>query len=385
MIGIPDILNKPWAIEPCKFETLLEVYDRHSRGEKFDVAGLRSALADRERAADQGSYTVENGVALLPIEGILAKRANVLTVFSGGTSTEIAKEALAEALADAAVSSVVLVIDSPGGEVDGIEQLADAVAASTKPTWAYLDGMACSGAYWLASQCDRIVAAHNCVVSGSIGVVQTHVDRSKANEQAGKVYTDVTAGKYKRIAGPNAPLSPDGRAVLQEQVDQVYSVFVRSVAKGRGMTVDQVLSDMADGRIFIGQQAIDAGLVDDTATLDQVIAQLSATKRSGTPAQPPAAQSSSPIFSSSAPTTGEKDMAFKTFETEAQYKAEIEAAEDRGVEAMRQRAIDEQQRTLRIAAAIRERVQKMKAAGVPNYGPAQAASDLEQSGDLAKL
>ena len=310
-LKIRDLLNKPWAITPEKFQSLLDVHDRHARGEKFDVAGMKATLADREKAADQGSYTVDSGVGIMPIEGVLAKRMDLMTFFSGGISTEAAQETLAEMLADDQVHSIILSIDSPGGEVDGTENFADAVAASTKPIVAYVDGQACSGAYWIASQCDAIYAAHNSTVSGSIGVVMSHVDRSKANEMAGKVITDVTAGKYKRVASSNAPLSQEGRQSIQDMIDPIYTVFVDAVAKGRGVSVDTVLADMADGRVFVGDQAIKAGLVDGVATLPQVIAQLNSD------------------FQKPASAAAHQGGSMKTY-TEAQFNEAVSAAEERG-------------------------------------------------------
>jgi hypothetical protein len=109
---------------------------------------------------------------------------------------------------------------------------------------------------------------------GSIGVAMQHVDKSRMQENAGIKVTDIYAGKYKRIATENEPLTEPGRASLQDTVDTIYSIFVGDVANHLGVSVDQVLSDMADGRMFIGQQAIDAGLVDGVASLDQLVAEV---------------------------------------------------------------------------------------------------------------
>jgi len=109
---------------------------------------------------------------------------------------------------------------------------------------------------------------------GSIGVVATHVDVSRAESARGVKTTEITAGKYKRIASSYEPLSAEGRASIQEQVDAIYEGFVEAVADGRGVSVRTVLSKMADGRVFIGKRAVDAGLADGVLSRDALIEQL---------------------------------------------------------------------------------------------------------------
>ncbi|MDH5528380.1 MAG: S49 family peptidase, partial [Nitrospirota bacterium] len=106
---------------------------------------------------------------------------------------------------------------------------------------------------------------------GSIGIIATHIDQSQADAKQGIRVTEIAAGKYKGLASSHAPLSQDGKDQIQQKVDYLYGVFVETVARHRGVPVETVLKDMADGRVFIGQQAIDAGLVDGTATLEELI------------------------------------------------------------------------------------------------------------------
>jgi hypothetical protein len=110
------------------------------------------------------------------------------------------------------------------------------------------------------------------VHAGSIGVVMAHEFNPRAQ---GRV-TEISAGKYKRIASENEPLSDEARAYLQDRVDHVYSVFVDTVAANRGVSSAQVLEDMADGRVFVGQQAIDRGLADGFMSVDQAVEALAA-------------------------------------------------------------------------------------------------------------
>jgi hypothetical protein len=133
-----------------------------------------------------------------------------------------------------------------------------------------------SAAYWIGSAASKVFTSNLTNMIGSIGVVQSHVDISRAQDMQGVKTTEITAGKYKRIASQYAPLSSDGRDTLQDQVNQVYQAFVGDVARNRGVSAQAVLDNMADGRVFIGQQAIDAGLVDGVSTLDDLIGRAAA-------------------------------------------------------------------------------------------------------------
>jgi signal peptide peptidase SppA len=272
-----DIVTGPWAIMPDKLVEIREIYQTHLRGEKIDIKAVEDRLG-RPLSNEQKPYEVVKGVGLVSLEGTIVKKANLFTQVSGGASTQLIGQMLDQAAADSDVKSIILIVDSPGGTVDGTQQLADKVRAirdSGKTINAWIDGCGCSGGYWVPSGANKIFIADKTTQVGSIGVVQTHIDRSGADEKMGIKRTDITAGKYKRIASSNAPLTEEGQAAIQSQLDQIYSVFVEAVADNRGVSVQTVLNNMADGRVFIGQKAIDAGLVDGVATLAELIEEMS--------------------------------------------------------------------------------------------------------------
>ncbi len=312
-MNIASILRQPWAITPQMFEVLTAISARHTAGEKLSEEQLRAAVGSDPRGSVQAGYTVENGVAVIPVQGVLAKKANLFTAISGAMSTEMLVETVNEALADDTVNALLLEIDSPGGQVDGTQQIGDAVAASTKPTAAWIDGQGCSAAYWIAAQCDAIYAASDTATIGSIGVVVEHTDQSKANEADGVKVTHITSGKYKRLANADEPLSQEARDYLQEKVDYLQTLFVDAVAVGRGVTADSLLADVADGRTFYAQQALDAGLIDGILSKDQVIQQLAYD------------------FQTQQQQPGESALGgnMKTY-TEAQFSEAVAAAEERG-------------------------------------------------------
>lgn len=272
-----DVLTAPWAILPDKLLEIQEIYTTHLRGEKIDLRAVEARLG-RPLANEPRGYEIRDGVAILPIEGIIAKRANMFSQVSGGVSTELVGRDFKEALADPAVHSIILDIDSPGGSVDGTQTLASLVhgARSQKPVVAFTDGTMASAAYWIGSAAEKVFAGGDTVQVGSIGVVAKHVDVSGAEAQRGLRTTEIVAGKQKRVASQYGPLSDEGRQSMQDQVDYLYGIFVDDIARQRGVSAKRVYAEMADGRVFIGSQAIDAGLVDGVSTLDQLIADLNA-------------------------------------------------------------------------------------------------------------
>jgi signal peptide peptidase SppA len=280
-----DILTSPWAIQPEKLLEIQAIYATHLRGEKIDIAAVEKRLG-KPLANERAPYENRDGVAVIALHGVIAKRMNLFAQISGGVSTELAARDLADAIADPAVHSIILHMDSPGGTADGTQALARTVMAARdagKPIVAWADGVMASAAYWIGSAAARVYMADGTTQVGSIGVVASHTDVSGWEAQRGVKTTEIYAGQYKRIASNYAPLSADGKQSIQDQVDYLYAVFVADVAAQRGVSVDTVLNSMADGRIFIGQQAIDAGLVDGVSTLDALVADLNRSRLQGGP------------------------------------------------------------------------------------------------------
>jgi signal peptide peptidase SppA len=266
-----DIVNGAWVLEAASLIEIQGIYKTHLRGDKIDVAGVEARLG-RPLANEQKKYTVrEGGVGVLAIEGVLAPKANLFTEISGGASTQMLSAQVQGMLNDNAVKSIILAIDSPGGSVFGTPEFADVVrsAAKIKPIVAVSDASMCSGAYWIGSACNAVYITSPMVNVGSIGVVQRRTYQPTAD--GSPVVEEITAGKYKRVGSPDKPLNKEDRAYVEGQLDHMYGVFVSAVADNRGASIEQVLTHMADGRVFIGQQAIDRGLVDGFSTVDAMV------------------------------------------------------------------------------------------------------------------
>ena len=270
---ILDVLNSPWAISSEALIEIQSIYRTHFRGEKIDWKALEAkAELFKPTNKDSKPYEVINGIAVIEISGVLTKGMSFLSWLFGGSSMQQIGNAYQAAISDPQVQSIMLHIDSPGGTVDGTQELADIIyfGKNEKPVIAYSDGQISSAAYWLASAADKIYISGDTNSIGSIGIKGGHVDVSKQEEMAGEKYTDIAAGKYKVITSSHAPLSPEGRQNLQDMVDYIYTVFVGAVARNRNISIEQALN-MADGRTFIGKQAVEVGLVDGVSTFDQVI------------------------------------------------------------------------------------------------------------------
>lgn len=269
-----DIINGPWAITTEMLIEIRSIYAKHLRGEKINLKDIEARTGKELLNQPQG-YDLINGTAVIPIEGIIAKKMNFFMDISGGASTQLIERDFKAALNDSAVNKIILNIDSPGGTIDGTFELANLIFESRgkKPVIAYTDGMMASAAYVIGAAADKVYISGDTAAVGSIGVVAAHEDISKLEEKLGVKTTEIYAGKYKRIASQYQPLSAEGFSSIKEQVDYLYGVFMDSVAKFRGVSREEVFVKMSTDvkSLFRGRQAIDAGLVDGVATLDQLI------------------------------------------------------------------------------------------------------------------
>lgn len=260
--------NRPYAIQAEKLEEIRTFLERKAAGETFLATAPKAA-------ASTAPYRIAGRTAILPIFGVIEQRMNLLMEICGGTSTEMAGRALDHAVADSAVKSILLLIDSPGGSVFGVEELGAKVrqARDSKKVVAIADSLAASAAYWIGAQASEFYATPGGLV-GSVGVYLAHKDEAAAAEKEGVKTTLISAGTYKTEGDPSQPLSEDARAHLQSIVDSYYSRFVDAVAKGRGVTVARVLKDFGQGRVFPAAEAAARGMVDKVATTESILRKL---------------------------------------------------------------------------------------------------------------
>jgi signal peptide peptidase SppA len=297
-MSILDVLNSPWAIVPNRLEEIQAIYAARVRGDELDIPAIEARIG-RPLANESEPYEVRNGTALIPLRGVLGQRMNLMANMSGGTSTELFARDVRAAAADPAVKSILILADTPGGTVAGTQAAAAAVRAvrGVKPIATLIQGMMASAGAWIGTAADLVVLDSGTSQAGSIGVVATHVDVSQREQAMGIKTTEIVAGKFKRAASQYGPLTETGQAVIQDQVDYLYSQFVEDIAANRGTSQADVLERMADGRMFIGQQAVDAGLADRIASMEEIISLLNSS------ASPVGRSVSSAILSMDSPQT----------------------------------------------------------------------------------
>jgi signal peptide peptidase SppA len=277
--------NTPILVEPSKAMAFLSGLGPRITGRQLRMAGLEvspedvahatlparagiltNGLAEQYQRDGQTPFEMADGIAVIEISGVLVHRGAWIGRSSGQTSYEGIAAQLAAAVADPSVRGIALEIDSFGGEVAGVFDLADAIRAARaiKPVWALIAEHAFSAGYALASQADRIILPRTGAV-GSIGVVVMHADLSGQLSDAGVTVTLIHSGAHKVDGNPYAPLPDPVRKRIQAEIDSIRTLFAETVAAGRGrrLTAEAALATEAD--CYRGAEAVAAGLADEVS------------------------------------------------------------------------------------------------------------------------
>lgn len=276
------VLAQPWAIDhdSLAWAAIVDVLALRSigRGLTDDEISARIEAAQNGPRRGGGRSAGSVGIATIPIYGVITPRGNMMARSSGGTTAESILQDFRGALADPDVDGIVFDMDSPGGAVEGIDELTSEIRAARgqKPIVAVANYTAASAAYWIASAADEIVASPSAMV-GAIGVFTAHDDISEAQAKLGVKRTVIAAGKHKAEGALGQPMSDEARAHVQGQVDDIYGVMTSAIAKGRsynGRTVSPATvrgETYGEGRGVLAKKALAAGMVDRIATLEDTI------------------------------------------------------------------------------------------------------------------
>lgn len=270
------VYNTPLLIAPDKARVIEDLFRTYAAGEK--AAAIDTAAPVIEAAAAGKPYTLAaGGVAIIPVIGTLVQRASGMDALSGLTSYARIAAQIKAALADSEVASILLEIDSPGGEVSGLFDLAAQIraAAAKKRLVAFANEQAFSAAYAIASAAGEVITSRTGMV-GSIGVVMMHVDQSQRDAKAGYTYTPIYAGARKVDFSSHAPLTDAARASAQAEVDRLYEMFVAHVASARAIEPAAVAG--TEAALLSAEAALAAGLIDRIASFDDVLAELAASR-----------------------------------------------------------------------------------------------------------
>lgn len=267
------VFGTPWAIQPDRLEAIAEVIEFQAGGGNLTTEQIRARVGSGKGDPKQGA-----GIAVLPLYGIVGHRMNQVNDISGagGTSTEQFGQWFDAALADASVGVIVIDIDSPGGSVSGVSELAEKIyrARGTKPVIAIANSLAASAAYWLGTAADELWVTPSGDV-GSVGVYAMHEDRSAMDEAIGIKTTLISAGAFKTEGSPHEPLGDDAREAMQERVNEIYGEFIAAVARHRGIEASDVEERFGQGRIVSARKAVRAGMADQVGSFDTLISKLS--------------------------------------------------------------------------------------------------------------
>ncbi|WP_341823969.1 S49 family peptidase [Wolbachia endosymbiont (group A) of Udea olivalis] len=209
------------------------------------------------------------GIAIIRIYGVLTKKTEAFDHILDMTSYENIHEEIESALEDKSIETILLDIDSPGGEVNGIFDLADFIYESRakKRIIAIANDDAYSAAYAIASSAEKVFVSRTSGV-GSIGVIASHIDQSGFNEKCGIKYTTVFAGSRKNDLNPHEPMTSESLESLQKEVDRLYEMFVQLIARNRGLSIEKIRSTEAG--LYFGERAIEIGLADGITILSSI-------------------------------------------------------------------------------------------------------------------
>lgn len=255
------IHSHSWAITPQMLTMILDIASR----EHMD---FEAVAAKRAEYVANASFTGKrDGVAVIDVIGPIFSRASMFQAISGATDVERLAEDFGAAMADSSIHSILLNVDSPGGEVSGISEFASMIrkANDIKPVHAFVQGIGASAAYWLAVAAGSVAVSDTALI-GSIGVIMAM--QTKEPKDGTKTYEFVST------QAPNKRPSLEtegGRAKYQSLVDSMGAVFQESVAKYRGVSLETVQQKFGEGGMFVGQEAVSRGMADKVSTFEDTL------------------------------------------------------------------------------------------------------------------
>jgi protease-4 len=209
-----------------------------------------------------------DAVAVIQLDGTITSGPEEYLTAQGITPGRVAD--LLEQATDPAVKAIVVSVNSPGGSVVASDEIYHALGAFEKPVVVWMGEVAASGGYYIACGGDHVFA-HPDTLTGSIGVISQFINVEELLDDVGVQMVVITSGPRKDIGSPFREMTEEEQALWQGITDEIYEGFVQVVSQARGLPLEEV-RELADGRIYTGQQALELGLVDDVGTLKDAIA-----------------------------------------------------------------------------------------------------------------
>ena len=277
---LKKIYSTKWLILPEQLQSILAV--AKEQGDLEQVAKFikeknnqKKAESDKEANLDENkkpfrySY-IENGFGVISLKGSIVRYSNFFTDWCGGTSIEIFKSEFKELLADSQVKTIIIDVDSGGGEVNGISDAADMVFAAReqKEIITVASGTMASAAYWIGAASEQVYCSRTSEV-GSVGVVTQFVDDTAKLEGEGiKIITLTSEQSPDKRLDPN---NPDDRMKIVQVISDIAEVFITSLARYRDTTYNNIVDNYGRGNVLIGQKSQDQGMIDGIRTISDIM------------------------------------------------------------------------------------------------------------------
>lgn len=209
-----------------------------------------------------------NSIAIVKISGAIYSESSDSLMTEGASATKIITN-LEKANSNSNVKAIILEINSPGGTVVASREIANAVKKIKKPTVAWIREVGASGAYWVASSADKIVA-DDLSITGSIGVTSSYFEFTGLMQKYGVTYEDLSVGDYKEMGSPFQKLEPNEREILMKKIKRIQEVFLQDVKKNRNLN-DKQVTELSSGAFYLGEEAKELNLVDYLGGKDTAI------------------------------------------------------------------------------------------------------------------
>ena len=261
---LSELYCKPCVIEPAMHKKICDIVDAHISGNMDNLAFLDMPSQEPVK------MEIFEDIAVIPIHGVISKHVGNIEKSSGMADVDDIEAMIYEAMEDGAVNGILFDVNSPGGGITGVPELARLISQATDamPTLAYTDELMASAAMWLAAGCGSIYASQTAKV-GSIGVYMAFLDQSRAMEMAGLKVELIKAGRLKGMGIPGTELTDEMRDMLQAEVDKVYGWFTSHVQANRYVGFESM-----QGQAFFGEDAVARGLVDRIGSRSDAVREL---------------------------------------------------------------------------------------------------------------
>ncbi len=256
---MPNIANMPLMISEDYANALVSA----------DYGWLEKKATLYQQPDSNRLQGIDEDTAIISVSGPLSQKGSFWSFLFGGSSYEEIRAQYKKALNDDQIKTIIFDINSPGGVVSGAFDLVDEIYGSRgkKRTIAYINEMAYSAAYAIASAADEIHIPRTGGV-GSIGVIAMHVDQSQFDQKIGVKYTPIFAGKKKNDFSSHEPLSKRAYEEVKSEIDDVYNIFTETVARNKEISIDEIKK--MEAGIYQGQKAVDVGLADEITTHNKI-------------------------------------------------------------------------------------------------------------------